>query len=128
MDPRLHFLSAMLRITPLAAAAVLVTTAAVARAEYAMIGEVPLSPVDPVAADSVISIGATTSMNEHDAVVKVPSKGKIVATANADVFCSGEETARSLIINVEEEGEVLLDFCEAHLERRDVVIRFVASH
>ena len=82
--------------------------------------------MDPVAADSVISIGATTSMNEHDAVVKVPSKGKIVATANADVFCSGEETARSLIINVG--AAVLLDFCEAHLERRDVVIRFVASH
>jgi hypothetical protein len=108
------------------AAAALVTAAGVAHAAYSNM-EAPLSPTTPVATDSVVSIGATTSMNDHDAVVSVPSKGKIVATANADVFCAGEETARSLIIEVEQESDITVDFCESHLERRDVVIRFVAA-
>lgn len=109
------------------AAAALVTAAGVAHAAYVNENsEVPLSP-DPVTADSVISIGATTSMNLHDAIVSVPGRGKIVATANADVFCAGEETARSVIIDVEQESDVTVDFCEAHLERRDVVIRFVPT-
>ena len=109
------------------AAAALVTVAGVAHAAYVNeTSELPLSP-DPITADSVISIGATTSMNLHDAIVSVPGKGKIVATANADVFCAGEETARSLIIDVPQEADVTVDFCEAHLDRRDVVIRFVAT-
>jgi hypothetical protein len=107
------------------AAAALVTAAGGAQAAYSN-QEAPLSPTT-VATDSVISIGATTSMNDHDAVVSAPSKGKIVATANADVFCAGEETARSLIIEVEQESDITVDFCESHLERRDVVIRFVAA-
>lgn len=109
------------------AAAALVTVAGVARAAYVNeTTELPLSP-SPIVVDSVISIGATTSMNLHDAIVSAPSKGKIVATANADVFCAGEETARSLVIDVPQESDVTVDFCEAHLERRDVVIRFVAT-
>ena len=108
------------------AAAALVTAAGAAHAAYSNL-EGPIAPTAPVATDSVISIGARTSMNEHDAIVSVPSKGKIVATANADVFCAGEETARSIIIDVEQESDITVDFCEVHLERRDVVIRFVAT-
>lgn len=116
--------------TAIVVATVLVSSAAAAQVEYAMVTEVRLSPTESITADSVISIGAMTSMNEHEAIVSVPSKGKIIATANADLFCAGEETARSLIINVDAEGptEVMLDFCEAYLERRDVVIRFVPSN
>lgn len=120
----------MLRIFRTAVpAAVIVMTATLAHAEYmGSRAEVPLAPsIDPLVTDSVISIGATTTMNEHDAVVTAPGRGKIVATANADVFCAGEETARSVIVDVPQEGDVMLDFCEAHLDRRDVVIRFLPA-
>jgi len=115
----------MLRLTTSAGLAVALLAASVsARAEY--MG--PRTHFGDVAEDSVTSIGATTTMNEHDVVIAAPSKGKIVATANADVFCSGDETARSLVVDVEEASNVMLEFCESHLERRDVMIRFVAEN
>ena len=110
-------------ITSAGLAVALLVSCASARAEYTG------AAIDfsNVAEDSETSIGATTTMNEHDVVVAAPSKGKIVATANADVFCSGDETARSLVVNVEEASNIMLEFCESHLERRDVMIRFVAQ-
>lgn len=98
--------------------------------EWARAGaEVPLSPVTSgVDEDSVMSIGgALTTMNQFDAIVAVPGKGKLVATANADVFCAGEETARSVIVDVHEAGSVLIDLCEHHLERRELMIRFIGE-
>lgn len=116
----------MLRITAAAGLALaLLASSVVARAEYT---GTPSSHFGEMNEDSVTSIGARTTMNEHDVVVAAPGKGKIVASANADVFCSGDETARSLIIDVEEAQNVMLEFCEAHLERRDVMIRFVAEN
>lgn len=77
--------------------------------------------------DSVVSIGAETSLGEYEARVAVPGRGKLVATANADVFCAGDETARELVIDVNEAGTVQLDLCEDHLERRELLIRFVSE-
>lgn len=111
----------MLRFTTTSGLALaLVATSVSARAEYAGREHVLTTVIE----DSVTSIGAAATMNEHDVVVAAPRRGKIVATANADVFCSGDETARTLVIDVEEAQNVMLEFCEAHLERRDVMIRF----
>ena len=103
----------------------LVATSVSAHAEEHTASVVPTS--FEVNEDSVTSIGAEANMNDHDVVIAAPGKGKIVATANADVFCSGDETARTLIVDVEEAQNVMLEFCESHLERRDVMIRFVAE-
>lgn len=106
-------------------------TSAAARAEMivpiADSAAAHVAPAPDVNEDSVLSIGAETTMNEHDAIVAVPGKGKLVATANADVFCAGDETARSVVIDVNEPGRVLLDLCEDHLERRELLIRFVTE-
>ncbi|MBX3233206.1 MAG: hypothetical protein KIT84_20655 [Labilithrix sp.] len=114
----------MLRLSVAAGLALaLVASSVSARAEY--MGTA--AGIATVVENSVTSIGAAATMNEHDVVVAAPGKGKIVATANADVFCSGDETARTLIIDVEEAQNVMLELCEAHLERRDVMIRFRAD-
>jgi len=116
----------MLRITKTGLGLALVVLSGVARAEFT--GEdIVRRGARPVNVDSVLSIGATTVMNADDAIVSVPGSGKIVATANADVFCAGDETARHLVIDVKSAGDVLLDFCEQHLERRDITIKFIAQ-
>ena len=116
----------MLRLIASAlAAALLVSTSAFALT--AEPSEVRMSPVgEAVSLDSLLSIGATTTMNEHEAIVNAPGKGIIIATSTSDVFCSGDETARRLEVPVDQAGDVMLDFCETHLDRRDVTIRFVA--
>lgn len=113
-------------ITAAGLAVALLASSYSAHAEYTGSSGVALR-FRELAEDSVTSIGATAIMNEHDVIIAVPAKGKLVATANADVFCSGDETARKLEVEVEEAQNVMLEFCEAHLERRDVLIRFVAD-
>ena len=116
----------MLRIIKTGLTLALLVLSGAARAEF--VGEdVVARSARPVNVDSVLSIGAATVMNADDAIVAAPSAGRIVATANADVFCSGDETARQLTIDVKAAGEVLLDFCEQHLERRDITIKFIAQ-
>lgn len=117
----------MLRLiaSALAAAVIAVTASAEARISA---NEVQLAPIgESVSLDSVLSIGATTTMNEHEAIVAAPGRGVILATATSDVFCSGDETSRTLEVPVDQAGDVMLDFCETHLDRRDVTIRFVAQ-
>jgi hypothetical protein len=116
----------MLRITKTALGLALVVLSGVARAEFT--GEEIVTRARPVNVDTVLSIGATTVMNADDAIVSVPGSGKIVASANADVFCAdNDETARHLVIDVKSAGDILLDFCEQHLERRDITIKFIAE-
>lgn len=117
--------SGMLRLITTALVASVLLAGATASAD--MNAAAHITPAPDVNEDSVMSIGAETTMNEHDAVVAVPGKGKLVASANADVFCAGDETARTLIIDVNEAGNVLLDLCEDHLERREITIRFVSE-
>lgn len=123
----------MLRLIASAlASAALVSTALVAEARITApthVDEVELAPIgESVSLDSVLSIGATTTMNEHEAIVTAPGRGIIRATATSDVFCSGDETSRTLEVAVDEAGDVMLDFCATHLDRRDVTIRFVPQH
>ena len=117
----------MLRIIASALAATLLVSTS-AHALISEPSEVRLSPLgDAVSLDSVLSIGAATTMNEHEAIVSAPGRGVILATATSDVFCSGDETSRTLEVPVDQAGDVMLDFCEAHLDRRDVTIRFVPA-
>jgi hypothetical protein len=116
----------MLRFTKTALGLALVVLSGVAHAEFTG-EEIATRGARRVSVDTVLSIGATTVMNADDAIVSVPGSGKILASANADVFCAGDETARQLVIDVKSAGDVLLDFCEQHLERRDITIKFIAE-